>query len=135
MSLPRELAWEQNLSLVRDFVKHTFVDKVMCADVCVHDKGDGNPHAHIMLTLRPLNDDGTWAAKSKKEYILDKNDERIRLPSGEYKSRKVSAVDWNDKGKAEIWRTAWEEYQNAYLERGGSSARVDHRSYARQHHA
>jgi len=132
VSLPRELAWEQNLSLVRDFVKHTFVDKGMCADVCVHDKGDGNPHAHIMLTLRPLNDDGTWAAKSKKEYILDKNDERIRLPSGEYKSRKVSAVDWNDKGKAEIWRAAWEEYQNAHLESGGHSARVDHRSYARQ---
>ena len=93
VSLPRELTLEQSLSLVCDFVKHTFVEKGMCADVCVHDKGDGNPHAHIMLTLRPFNEYGTWAAKSKKEYILNKNRERIRLPSGEYKSRKVSSVD------------------------------------------
>jgi hypothetical protein len=132
ISLPVELTLEQNIALARDFAKRTFVDKGMCADVCVHDKNDGNPHAHIMLTLRPFNEDGTWAAKSKKEYILDKNGERIVLPSGEFKTRKINAVDWNEQTKADEWRKAWEEIQNAALAKYGHSARVDHRSYKRQ---
>lgn len=53
----------------------------MCADIALHDKNDGNPHAHILLTMRPLNEDTTWGAKSKKEYILDeivyKKDKRV----------------------------------------------------------
>jgi len=140
ISLPVELTREQNIALAREYVQNTFVSVGMCADVCVHDKNDGNPHAHIMLTLRPFNADGTWAAKSRKEYVLDKNGERIRLPSGEYKSRKVNAVDWHDKTKAEEWRAAWADAQNAALERYAVDAqtgrktevRVDHRSYQRQ---
>ena len=116
-SLPVELTREQNLILAREFVQRTFVDEGMCADLCVHyaDSHDengvripeGNPHAHVMLTLRPLNEDGTWAAKSRKEYILDDFGEKILLPSGRYKSRKISAVDWNGHSKAEDWRKAW----------------------------
>jgi len=81
ISLPTELTREQNIALAREYSQRQFVDKGMCADVCVHDKNDGNPHAHIMLTLRPFNANGTWAAKSRKEYVLDKNGERIRLPT------------------------------------------------------
>ena len=132
ISLPVELTAEQNLTLAREFVKSTFVDKGMCADLCVHDKNDGNPHAHILLTMRPIEQDGSWGAKSKKEYILDKNGERIRLPSGEYKSRKINTTDWNEQSKAEEWRSAWEFFQNSALERYGHSERVDHRSYERQ---
>jgi hypothetical protein len=131
-SLPRELSTDVNIDLAREFVQKTFVDKGMCADLCFHDKGDGNPHVHVLLTMRPFNEDGTWAVKSQKEYILDEHGERIRLPSGEYKSRKVSAVDWNEHSKADEWRKDWEDYQNAALERHGIDARVDHRSYARQ---
>jgi hypothetical protein len=69
----------------------------MCADIAIHNKKDGNPHAHIMLTMRPIEHDGTWAAKSKKEYITDRNDERIVLKSGEFKSRKIYTTDWNEK--------------------------------------
>ena len=104
----------------------------MCADICIHDKNDGNPHAHIMLTMRPIEPDSSWGTKSKKEYILDENGERITLPSGEYKSRKVDATDWNDRGKAEVWRQGWAEAVNAALERAGHAERIDHRSYARQ---
>jgi len=131
-SLPRELSIEQNIKLTHEFVKKTFVSAGMCADVCVHDKGDGNPHAHVMLTLRPIEPDGHWGAKSKKDYILDENGERIRLPSGEYKSRKVYTVDWNEQTKAEDWRAAWEDIANAELERQGFDGRIDHRSYERQ---
>jgi hypothetical protein len=52
----------------------------MCADVCLHDTGGGNPHAHIMLTMRPFDERGTWGAKQKKEYILDKDGNKIYDP-------------------------------------------------------
>ena len=58
----------------------------MCVDYAIHDTDSGNPHCHIMLTMRPLDERGAWAAKSKKEYDLDENGERIRLPSGRYKT-------------------------------------------------
>lgn len=132
LSLPVELSMEQNISLTREYVQKYFVSAGMCADVCVHDKGDGNPHAHIMLTLRPIEPNGRWRMKSAKEYFLDENGERIRLPSGEYKSRKVNTVDWNEQTKAEDWRAAWADTVNAALERNGIEKRLDHRSYARQ---
>lgn len=132
IALPVELSAGQNISLVRDYVKQNFVDKGMCADVCIHDKNDGNPHAHILLTMRPMEQDGTWGAKSKKEYILDDNGEKIILSSGEEKSHKVNAVDWNDQTKAEQWRGAWAALCNQYLEQADHAERIDHRSYERQ---
>jgi hypothetical protein len=69
----------------------------MCVDFAIHDTDSGNPHCHIMLTMRPLDGRGAWAAKSKKEYDLDENGERIRLPSGRYKTHKVDLTGWNDK--------------------------------------
>ena len=58
ISLPRELTREQSISLVREYVKRHFVSAGMCADVCLHDTGGGNPHAHIMLTMRPFDERG-----------------------------------------------------------------------------
>ena len=99
-------------------------------DFAIHDTDSGNPHCHIMLTMRPLNERGAWAAKSKKEYDLDENGERIRLPSGRYKTHKVDLTGWNDKGNALLWRKAWADISNSYLERAGSTERIDHRSNA-----
>ena len=96
----------------------------------IHDTDSGNPHCHIMLTMRPLDERGAWAAKSKKEYDLDENGERIRLPSGRYKTHKVDLTGWNDKGNALLWRKAWADISNSYLERAGSTERIDHRSNA-----
>ena len=132
VALPKELSAEKNIALVREYVRQHFVEHGMCADVAIHDTGEGNPHAHIMLTMRPFNDDGSWGAKSKKEYILNKNGERIKLKSGEYKSRKVNAVDWNEQTKAEEWRSGWADCVNKYLESENVTERVDHRSYERQ---
>jgi hypothetical protein len=132
IALPVELTKGQNVSLVREYCKEQFVDAGMCADICIHDKGDGNPHAHVMLTMRPIGKDGAWEAKSRKEYITDDNGERIRLRSGNFKTRKVSATDWNEQTKAEQWRAAWATATNAALERHGHAERIDHRSYQRQ---
>ena len=79
-ALPRELSGEQQLALVRAYVKDNFVDKGMCADFAIHDKGTGNPHVHIMLTLRPLKENGQWGAKCRKAYDLDENGQRTLIP-------------------------------------------------------
>ena len=91
-----------------------------------------NPHCHIMLTMRAIDENGKWLPKSRKVYDLDENGERIRLPSGNWKSHKEDTVDWNEQYHAEEWRHGWELVQNKYLELAGSPERVDMRSYERQ---
>jgi uncharacterized protein (DUF2267 family) len=115
LALPQELPREDNTSLVRDYVNRNFVSAGMCADICIHDKNDGNPHAHIMLTMRPIEKDGKWGAKS-------------RTVNGQ----KINIVDWNEQTKAEEWRAGWADAVNAALERQGLEERVDHRSFLRQ---
>ena len=131
-ALPVEVPPGQYPDLVRDFCREHFVSKGMCCDFSIHDKGDGNPHAHIMLSMRALDEEGKWMPKSRMVCLTDADGNRIRLPSGNYKSRKVDTVDWNDKKYAEIWRHGWEEVNNRYLEKCGSRERLDMRSYERQ---
>ena len=132
MAIPRELPETEYENLIRDYCQKQFVSKGMVADFAIHDKGDGNPHAHIMLTMRAFDENGDFLPKAHKVYDLDEDGQRIRLPSGEWKSHKENTVDWNDRGKAEIWRSAWAEICNRYLERAGSEERLDLRSYERQ---
>ena len=132
VALPKELNREKQIELVRKYVKQNFVKVGMCADIALHDKNDGNSHAHILLTMRPLNEDKTWGAKSKKEYILDENGEKVKLKNGNYKTRKINTVDWNEQDKAEHWREAWADITNKYLEENSIQEKVDHRSYQRQ---
>ena len=132
IALPKELDREKQIELVRNYVKENFVDVGMCADIAIHDKNDGNPHAHILLTMRPLNEDTTWGAKSKKEYIFDEKGEKVKLKNGNYKTIKIDTVDWNEQEKAEEWRKAWADITNKYLEENSIQDKVDHRSYQRQ---
>ena len=132
IALPKELDREKQIELVREYVKENFVKVGMCADIALHDKNDGNPHCHILLTMRPLNEDKTWGAKSKKEYILDENGEKVKLKNGNYKTRKINTVDWNEQDKAEEWRKTWADITNKYLEENSIQEKVDHRSYQRQ---
>jgi len=131
-ALPRELSREQQLALVRAYVKDNFVDKGMCADFAIHDKGTGNPHVHIMLTVRPLKENGAWGAKCRKAYDLDENGQRIPDGKGGWKNHREDTTDWNDKGNVEIWRAAWAACTNRALESAGRPERIDHRSYKRQ---
>lgn len=57
------------------------------------------------------------ATKIKKEYVLDEKGEKIKLKSGNYKTRKVELTDWNDKGNAEKWRENFASLCNQYLEK------------------
>ena len=124
VALPIELSRAEQLALVRSFVKDNFVDAGMCADFAIHDKGTGNPHAHIMLTIRPIKENGKWGAKCRKVYDLD--------GKGGWKSHREDTTDWNQRGNAEKWRAAWAAYTNRALEAAGRPERIDHRSYKRQ---
>ena len=69
-ALPNELNLEEQINLTRNFVGINFVTDGMCADIAIHDKGDGNPHAHVMLTMRPIDQEGEWEHKSEKVYLF-----------------------------------------------------------------
>jgi hypothetical protein len=133
LALPKELTLEQQIRLVRSYCQRQFMNWGMCADICVHDKKDGNPHAHVMLTMRPFNKDGSWGTKQRKEYILDGDGNKIYDPKKkQYKCRSVESTDWNNRDNCEKWRAAWADYVNAFLEGNRIDGRVDHRSYERQ---
>ena len=135
IALPKELSFEENKNLITDFIQKNFVSKGMIADLAIHqgnDEGNGNIHAHIMTTVRPLNQDGTWGAKSKKEYILDEQGNKILGKNGKPKTRKIELTDWNNKGNAEKWRESFAALCNQYLEKNNFEKRVDHRSFERQ---
>ncbi len=133
IALPAELPRKQQIELVREYCRDTFVSFGMCADFAIHDTGTGNPHAHIMLTMRPLKEDGTWDDKQRKVCRLDENGQKIYDPvKRQYDCDSVPTTDWNEHSKAEEWRAAWANLTNKYLEQNGIQVRVDHRSYKRQ---
>jgi len=102
-ALPKELSLNENIRLVERYVIANFVDKGMIADVALHDKGDGNPHFHCLLTTRSVNENG----------FSNKNRE------------------WDKRKCLEQWRRTWAESQNRELERKGLES-VSHESYAIQ---
>ena len=134
LALPREVPTEMYPQMMQEYCRKHFVSKGMCCDFAIHDPDPPghNPHCHIMLTMRAIDENGKWLPKSRKVYDLDENGERIRLPSGNWKSHKEDTVDWNEQYHAEEWRHGWELVQNKYLELAGSPERVDMRSYERQ---
>lgn len=107
-ALPRELTLEQNISLAQEFVKETFVKQGMIADLCIHNdkSSDGqlHPHAHVMLTMREVNENGF----GQKERA------------------------WNDKALLQVWREEWAEVANKHLALYGHDITIDHRSLESQ---
>lgn len=133
IALPVELNREEQIQLVRDFVQENFVSKGMCADIAIHDKEDGNPHAHIMLTTRPIEQDGSWGVKQKKEYILGKDGQKQYDPKKKtYKCRTVKVNDWDTTEFLERSRAEWAASLNRALEKKNLPQRVDHRSFSAQ---
>ena len=124
-ALPREVPMELLPQMVKEYCEEQFVSKGMCCDFAIHDPDPPghNPHCHFMLTMRAIDENGKWMPKSRKVYDLDENGERIKLPSGRWKSHKEDTVDWNEQYHAEEWRHGWEIVQNKYLELAGSPER------------
>lgn len=86
VALPIELKQSEWQELLTEFIQDQFVADGMCADVCIHDTDGHNPHAHIMLTVRPLDEQGKWQYKTEKEYLCVRNGEERGFTSAEFKT-------------------------------------------------
>lgn len=175
-ALPIELTPEQWQGILSDFIKDSFVADGMCADVAIHDPypPGHNPHAHIMLTVRPLDEQGNWQYKTEKEYLCIKDGEEKGFTASEFKMAQADgwekqypykvgkkkvymppseaekqgleraskhpkstkfgrqnpiAERWNSEEQLVLWRKAWADVTNRYLEQYGHDARIDHRSH------
>lgn len=87
LALPVELSREQQIHLVRDYVEQNFVALGMCADVAIHDphkSGQSNPHAHILLTVRPISVTGEWEPKTQAEYRCRRGTEERGFTAEEF---------------------------------------------------
>ena len=85
VALPIELGKLDWINLLSKFIYQQFVNEGMCADVAIHDTDGHNPHAHILLTVRPLNENGTWQHKTEKEYLCVKGGEERGFTAAEFK--------------------------------------------------
>lgn len=156
IALQSELTMEENIALARKFVQENFVAKGMIADLAMHyperpvaasasetpehpeqltARGTtlcNNPHFHVLTTMRPLNSDGSFAAKQRREYVLDEHGNRIRDGDGKYVFNAVHTTDWHAPETLEAWRAAWCNLVNRRFEEKNLPCRIDHRSYARQ---
>ena len=175
VALPIEMGKAEWESLLTEFIKDNFVADGMCADVCIHDTDGHNPHAHIMVTVRPLAENGQWQYKTEKEYLCVRDGEEMGFTGAEFKQaqregwekqyqykvgRKKEymtpsaaeaagyerasktpkstrfgrqnpiAARWNSDEQLVLWRSAWADVTNRYLEWVGAEARIDHRSHA-----
>jgi hypothetical protein len=132
-SLPRGWSHQTSMKESRCYLQDFFVSRGMCADMFIHDKGDGNPHVHVLLTTRSLGEDGEWLLKQRRNYLLNADGTRRRDPvTGHFiLGKSIKTNDWDDRENIELWRKAWAETCNRELERVGSE-RVTHMSYARQ---
>ena len=104
VALQTEFSLQENIELLREYVKENFVDKGMIADFAIHDKKDGNPHSHIMLTTRHVTPDG-FGGKNR---------------------------DWDEATELVSWRKNWADINNRVFEEKGLDERIDHRSYKKQ---
>ena len=99
-----EFNLEENIQVVQNYINENFVDKGMCADFSIHETNNGNPHAHIMLTMRDVSLDG-FGNKNR---------------------------DWNNVKYLEQWRESWAKECNRTLAEKGEKARIDHRTLEAQ---
>ena len=86
VALPIELSREEQIELLQEFIQEQFVSDGMCADDAIHDTDGHNPHAHILLTVRPLDEQGHWQYKTEKEYLCVRNGEEKGFTAAEFKS-------------------------------------------------
>ena len=133
VALQNEFSPEEQIRILKEYVRENFVNQGMCADIAVHNKGDGNPHAHIMLTMRSIDKNGQWMDKKKKDYILDKNGNKQYDPIKKtYKHKTININDWDNKENMEKWRESWAIINNREFERMGIDERIYHESYEKR---
>jgi len=144
ITLPRELTKEQQIELVRSFIRDEFVSKGMVADVAIHrpdaSDGDEQPHAHVLLTMRPLDARSETGFSATKERDWNEREDIARAVADARKRYNDTGLE-EDKFKLEaveaqrnvnVWRADWAAYANRFLAEAGSHARIDHRTLEAQ---
>lgn len=117
VALPVELKSDEWIKMLRNFITENCVSKGMCADYSIHDTDGHNPHAHILLTVRPLDENGRWQAKTQKEYVCKRGDEERGFTADEFKTAKEDG--WEKQyqykvGKKKIYMPPSEAEQYGY---------------------
>ena len=127
IALQNEFSMEENINLARQFLLEQFVRRGMIVDFAVHspDKEDGgisNPHFHVMCPIRPIEPNGKWGNKQRREYALDEDGNRISDGTGDYVFNAVPTTDWGSPETLEHWRQTWAElcYQLSHIRNGKS---------------
>ena len=108
VALPIELNRDEQIELLQDFIREQFVSDGMCADAAIHDTDGHNPHAHILLTVRPLDEQGKWQYKTEKEYLCMRNGEERGFTATEF--RAAQSEGWEKQypykvGKKKVYMT------------------------------
>ena len=136
IALQNEFSMEENIALARRFVSEQLVARGMIADLAVHmpekDGGIENPHFHVLCPIRPINPDGTWGAKQRREYLFHDDGTPVLDDAGHQKFNAVPTTDWGKPETLESWRQAWAEMCNRKFEEKELNQKIDHRSYERQ---
>ena len=132
VALPVELSEQEQRVLLTKYVQENFVNSGMVADVAIHRDHPDNPHAHVMITNRPFNPDGSWGLKAKTQYILDKDGNQTYTKSGFPRQRKIWLVDWDKKEKIIEWRHNWANAVNQVLKAKSLPDRISEKSYEEQ---
>ena len=122
IALPEELTREENIALARDYVNTHFTSRGLVVDWVFHDK-PGNPHIHLMHTLRPLAEAGFGPKRIK---LLDEKGGELRSDNGDLWCRHFAASF----GDIKDLRVAWCDVANAHLARAGHDIRLDPRTFA-----
>ncbi|QND17061.1 Ti-type conjugative transfer relaxase TraA (plasmid) [Rhizobium leguminosarum bv. trifolii] len=129
IAVPEELTRGENIALVREFVRDNLTSKGMVADWVYHDK-DGNPHIHLMTTLRPITQEGFGP---KKVAVTGEDGNSLRVVTPDRPNGKIVYKLWaGDKETMKVWKIAWAETANRHLALAGHEIRLDGRSYAEQ---
>ncbi|MGR9195628.1 Ti-type conjugative transfer relaxase TraA [Rhizobium leguminosarum] len=129
IALPEELTRAENIALVREFVRDNFTSERMVADWVYHDK-DGNPHIHLLTTVRPLTEEGFGP---KNAPVLGENGEPLRFVTARRPTGRIVYKSWGgDKETLQAWKIAWAETASRHLALAGHEIRLDGRSYAEQ---
>ena len=136
IALQNELSMEDNIALAQRFLQEQFVSRGMICDFAVHlpdpKGGIPNPHFHVLCPIRPINPDGTWGNKQRREYTLNKKDQRARDDHGNFIWKSVPTTDWGQKETLLHWRQEWANYVNRELEKESAPVKIDHRAYKEQ---
>lgn len=129
IALPVELSKEQNIELAKKYVEENFVSKGMIADVSVHYDDPNNPHFHVMLPMRKVDEDGNILNKRKRVPMLDENGEQMLNDKGQRMTVSLKTTDWDNKSNIQEWRKNWADTVNKELEINGFEQRISEKSH------